>query len=84
MSTQGCFTHDQADEFLDKLANDQQFREQFLGNPALVLATMGVKLDPSLVPSVRRLPSKEAIQASREAIKSKLVGTAGLPMFLLD
>ena len=56
MSKSSCFTPEIVDELLDKLSSDDQFREQFLGNPALVLHTMGVDVDPSQVPPIRRLP----------------------------
>ncbi len=82
--TQSCFTPEIVDTLLDKLASDDQFREHFLGNPALVLHTLGVDVDPAQVPSVRRLPSREAIKSNREAIKSKLTGQLGLWIFLVE
>ncbi|PKM08292.1 MAG: putative modified peptide [Gammaproteobacteria bacterium HGW-Gammaproteobacteria-4] len=79
-----CFTPEVVDTLLDKLSSDDQFREQFLGNPALVLHTLGVDVDPAQVPSVRRLPSKEVLKANREAIKAKLSGQVGLIIFLVE
>lgn len=78
-----CFTPEIVDTLLDKLSSDDQFREQFLGNPALVLHTLGVDVDPAQVPMVRHLPSKEALKANREAIKAKMVGQVGLWIFLV-
>lgn len=80
----GCFTPEVVDSLLDKLSTDDHFREQFLGNPALVLHTLGVDVDPAQVPSVRHLPSKEAIKSNREAIKAKLTGQLGLWIFLVE
>jgi len=84
MSTQGCFTPEIVDRLLDQLSSDDHFREQFLGNPALVLHTMGVSVDPAQVPAVRKLPSKEALRQNRDAIRSKLAGQAGLFIFLVE
>jgi putative modified peptide len=84
MSKSSCFTPEIVDELLDKLSSDDQFREQFLGNPALVLHTMGVDVDASQVPAIRRLPSKESLKANRDAIKSKVAGKAGLVWFLVE
>ncbi|HBK56257.1 MAG TPA: putative modified peptide [Xanthomonadales bacterium] len=82
--TNTCFTPEIVDTLLDRLSSDDQFREQFLGNPALVLHTLGVSVDPAQVPAVRRLPSKEVLKANREAIKSKLNGQLGLWIFLVE
>jgi putative modified peptide len=84
MSKSSCFTPEIVDELLDKLSSDDQFREQFLGNPALVLHTMGVDVDASQVPAIRRLPSKESLKANRDAIKAKVTGKAGLMWFLVE
>lgn len=82
--TQGSFTPEIVDTLLDKLSSDDQFREQFLGNPALVLHTLGVSVDPAQVPAARRLPPKDAIRQNRDAIRSKLAGQAGLAIFLVE
>jgi putative modified peptide len=81
--TRSVFTPEIVDQLLDKLSTDDEFRENFLGNPALVLSTLGIQVDPAQVPAVRRLPSKDVLKANREAIKSKLVGQAGLIWFLV-
>jgi len=81
--TQTEFSSEIVDKLLDRLSTDDEFRENFLGNPALVLNTLGVHVDPAQVPAVRRLPSKEALKANRDAIKTKLVGQAGLIWFLV-
>ncbi len=84
MTKSSCFTPEIVDALLDKLSSDDQFREQFLGNPALVLHTMGVDVDPAQVPVIRRLPSKESLKANRDAIKTKVAGKAGLVWFLVE
>lgn len=82
--TQGSFTPEIVDTLLDKLSSDDQFREQFLGNPALVLHTLGVSVDPAQVPAVRKLPSKESIKQNRDAMKAKLDGRMGLIILLVE
>lgn len=82
--TQNTFTPEIADKLLDKLSTDDQYREQFLGNPALALHMIGINVDPSQVPAVRKLPSKQSLQANREAIKNKLVGSLGMIWFFVE
>lgn len=82
--TQGCFTPEIIDRLLDQLSTDDGFRERFLGNPALVLHTMGVSVDPAQVPLVRKLPSKESIAQNRDAIKAKMDGKMGLIILLVE
>ncbi|HET6603999.1 MAG TPA: NHLP-related RiPP peptide [Xanthomonadaceae bacterium] len=77
-------TAEQADELLDKLASDDKFREQLLGNPALTLHTMGIDVDRSQVPTVRKLPPKEAVAANRDALRSQLTDRVGLVIFLVE
>lgn len=78
------FTPEVTNTLLDKLGSDDSFREQFLGNPALALHTLGVSVDPAQVPTIRRLPTKESIQANRAAFASKLEGQAGLFIFMVE
>lgn len=73
------------DLLLDKLAGDDAFRQSFLGDPQGALDGLGIALDASLIPSVRCLPSKEVIAASRAAMKGKLDNVAAaFPFFLGD
>jgi putative modified peptide len=81
--TQPTYTPEAIDQLLDKLSSDDEFREHFLGNPALALHTVGVHVDPAQVPAVRKLPSKDAIKANKDAMKSKLDGKAGLFFFFV-
>lgn len=69
---------------LDKLASDDQFREQLLGDPVKALADLGITLDPSHVPAVRSLPSKDSIAADQSALHSKLVSSDRMVIFLLS
>lgn len=76
-------THETAANLLDKLANDDGFREHLLGDPVGAMATVGVKVDPTSVPHVRKLPSKQEIQANAAAMKEKLHGKEGMVFFVL-
>jgi len=69
---------------LDKLANDDGFREHLLGDPVAALATLGITISPDQVPAVRALPSKQAIATDRDALHSQLVTTATMLPFLLS
>lgn len=81
--TNCTFTPEIVDQLLAKLSTDDEFREQFLGNPALVLHTMGINVDPAQVPAIRHLPSKDSIKANQAAIKAKLSGQMGMAVFLI-
>jgi putative modified peptide len=76
-------TSEQLSKILDQLSSDDQFREAMLGDPVSALARHGVKVDPSSVPTVRCLPSKDALRGQRDALKNKIEGKAGLALFLL-
>lgn len=76
-------THETAATLLDKLATDDGFREHMLGDPVAAMASVGVKVDPASVPHVRKLPSKQEIQANAAAMKEKLSGKAGMVFFVM-
>jgi putative modified peptide len=79
----GIATSGQLDKLLDRLGSDDAFREKFLGDPAAALAEHGVEVEPTAVPAVRSLPSKESLASQRDAIKSKVDGKVGMGWFLL-
>jgi putative modified peptide len=76
-------THETASALLDKLGNDDGFREHLLGDPVAAMESVGVKVDPASVPHVRKLPSKQEIQANAAAMKEKLNGKSGMVFFVL-
>ena len=82
--SKGIATSEQLDKLLDRLGSNDQFREKFLGDPAGALAEHGVQVDPASVPAVRCLPSKDALQTQRDAIKAKVEGKVGMGWFLLS
>ncbi len=69
---------------LDKLANDDGFRERLLGDPVGALGDLGIALHPEQVPAVRSLPSKASISADQSALQSKLESTDTMVLFLLS
>ncbi|TFW31425.1 NHLP-related RiPP peptide [Duganella callida] len=69
---------------LDKLASDDAFREQLLGDPVTALAGLGINIDPAHVPAARSLPSKDLIAGDQAAIQSKLESSSGMILFLLS
>jgi putative modified peptide len=71
------------DDILDRLANDDQFREQMLGDPVGTLAALGVSIDPASVPAVRSLPSKASLQADKATYQSKLSSNLGMIPLIL-
>lgn len=73
------------DKILERLSSDQDFREQFIGDPAGALKQFGVEVDPDKVPAVRKLPPKEQFARIRQqaAGATDPVGEVGLAIFLL-
>ena len=76
-------TQHHAASLLDKLANDDSFRDQRIADPVAAMALVGVKVDPSTVPTNRRLPSKAEVSANADALQSKLQGNSGMGIFVL-
>ena len=71
------------DRLMEKLSNDDSFRAHMMADPAAALSALGIDLDPSHIPAVRKLPSKQAIAIDRLAVKQKLDNAAGaIPFFL--
>lgn len=64
------------DDLLSKLSTDDGFRAAFLADPA----AFGVAADA--LPANRQLPSKETLRATREALRAKFAGSAGLSWFI--
>lgn len=71
------------DALLNKLANDNDFRESLLGDPVGTLATLGITVDPASIPPVRSLPSKASLQADSSAVKTHLSSSVGMWPFVL-
>ncbi len=67
----------------DRLATDQAFREQMLGDPAAALKPYGIEVDSQKVPAVRKLPSKDALATVKNQLLEDPAGKVGLFIFLL-
>ncbi len=76
-------TPDQIDKILERLQNDDQFRDQFLADPVGALGSMGVTIDPTQVSSSRTLASPDDIQKIRDALNASGDGTDSFVIFFL-
>jgi len=76
-------TSDQLDKILTRLGSDDAYREKFLGDPVAAFDEHGVNVDPSEVPAVRQLPSKDTLRAQAAAIRGKADGKSCLAFFAL-
>lgn len=74
---------DAVNTLLDKLANDDDFRAQLLAQPAETLASIGITAGAGDIPELRTLPSKDVIQANRDAMQEKLGSPVAMALFLL-
>ena len=79
----GNATPQQIEAILDRLASDDAFREQMLGDPVAALKGYGLEVDPAQVPVVRKLPSKQMLKEQRESLSGQLHSNMGLWVFML-
>jgi putative modified peptide len=79
----GIPTSAQLDQILSRLGSDDAYREKFLGDPADAFGEYGIAVDPSEVPAVRKLPSKDALKSQAAAIRAKADGKSCLAFFAL-
>ena len=78
-------SEDTVDTLLDKLSSDDGFRDQFQKDPRQALAAIGhapakdAAVDDGAwaCMDVKQLASKEAIQASRDALRTQLLAEKG-------
>jgi putative modified peptide len=73
----------QLDSLLNRLATDDAFREHVLGDPSSALQEYGLEVHPEALQKPRKLPSKEELQKSREAVKDKVGNNLGLIILLV-
>ena len=79
----GNVTPQQIEAILDRLASDDAFRKQMLGDPVAALKGYGLEVDPAQVPAVRKLPSKHALTTQKQALREKIGSQLGLMVFML-
>ncbi len=71
------------DNLMAKLSSDDGFRAHLMADPVNALSAIGISIDPSQIPAIRNLPSKQAVAMDRVAVKQKLDNAAGaIPFFL--
>jgi len=58
---------EQADKFLTRLAEDDAYRQQLRDDPNGALGEYGIAVSGDLMPRLRELPPKEAIQRVRDS-----------------
>jgi putative modified peptide len=68
---------------LDRLVDDD-FREYLLRDPVAALASIGVAIDPALVPAVLNLPSKASIVDDHSEVRRNLETTNSMIIFMLS
>ncbi|MEO5625716.1 MAG: NHLP-related RiPP peptide [Dokdonella sp.] len=81
--TKGTPSAETVGTVFDRLTNDQDFREQMLGDPVSALKPYGIDVDPQQLPVVRKLPSKDALAQARSQILGDPMGNVGIFIFLL-
>ncbi|MBV7534728.1 NHLP-related RiPP peptide [Duganella sp. sic0402] len=81
--TQPSHSQDAVNTLLNKLANDDDFRAQLLEQPTAALTSIGITAGAGDIPDVRTLPSKDVIQANREALQEKLGSPVAMALFIL-
>jgi putative modified peptide len=64
----------QADELVDRLVNDTEFRERLTQNPIEELARYGISVPPALLPERVELPSPDEVRQARDAIETGELG----------
>ncbi len=79
----GNATPQQIEAILDRLASDDAFREQMLGDPVTTLKGYGLEVDPAQVPAVRKLPSKQMLLSQKHAVREQVGDKLGLVIFML-
>ena len=71
------------DRLMEKLSSDDGFRAHLMADPVTALSAIGISIEASQIPALRKLPPKQAIAMDRVAVKQKLDNAAGaIPFFL--
>jgi putative modified peptide len=58
----------QAEELVDRLINDTEFRERLAQNPNAEFAQYGISIPPALLPERVELPSPDEVRQALDAI----------------
>jgi putative modified peptide len=67
-------SHEDAQKFLERLANDDDFRAELEKNPGEVLRDHGIEIDPKNLPETVKLPPKDEIEAYLAPTRTRQAG----------
>lgn len=70
-----------ARKLLERLAEDDAFREQMQADPIAALAEYGFKIDPDIAPHKIELPSKYEISKNIDLLSQQMEATSGWVVF---
>lgn len=70
-----------AQQLLQRLATDDEFRARMEKDPVATFADYGFVIDPKIAPASVTLPSKEHIKANADLLAQQLDATSGWVVF---
>jgi hypothetical protein len=71
-----------AEDFIKKLASDDDFRSDVEADPRGMLVEVGIDISPDLVPETVTLPSKESLQSIIAVMQFSIFGPCS-PAFII-
>ncbi|HET7932352.1 MAG TPA: NHLP-related RiPP peptide [Rhodanobacteraceae bacterium] len=71
------------DEILDRLSNDNDFREQVLGDPVSAFKPYGITIDPATIPFARKLPTRADLESARASHANTIRTQCEAMLFIL-
>jgi putative modified peptide len=72
---------DNARKLLQRLAEDDAFREHMQTDPVAAFAEYGFKIDPGIAPNKIELPSKYEISKNMDLLSQQMEATSGWIVF---
>jgi hypothetical protein len=76
-------TREDAQQLIDRLAHDQDFRREFEGNAQAILHEHGIEVTPQSLPDEIRLPDPAAIDEFVTMFEERIVPESASPFALL-
>ena len=73
MANRMQISSEQADQLLDRLSNDDDFRKQFAADHVQALKGMGIEI-PKALAKMGPLPDQKTIAGTRAQLKEQMVG----------
>lgn len=71
------------DEIIDRLINDNDFREQVLGDPVAAFKPYGITIDPKDIPFARKLPTRADLESARASHANTIRTQCHAMLFIL-